>query len=127
MKSFIIGLFLLVSTSASANLFLPSCYNYSSGGDAVSFSYQACLNNNFRAIERAVEDRQFFQYCSNVGNQVSYFFVSCVQNNFRKTKQALRNRNLFLQRCTNFNPDTLDFSFTSCVNSNWRSVERAVR
>lgn len=116
-----------ITFTANANLYLPACYNYSNGGDAVSFSYQSCVNNNFRAIERAVDGNQFFQYCSNVGNQVSYFFVNCIQNNFRKAEMALRDRNLFLQRCSNFRPDTLDFSFTSCVNSNWRRVEQAIR
>ena len=123
----IVSFLLFVSLSANANLFLPSCYNYSNGNDAVSFIYQACVNNNFRAIDRAVEGSQFFQYCSNSGNQVSYFYLSCVQNNFRTADRALRDRNLFLQRCSNFIQDTLDFSFRNCLNSNWRKIERAVR
>lgn len=126
MKILILSL-LFVCTTANANLFLPACYNYSSGTDAVSYSYQSCVNNNFRAIDRATRGNTFFQYCSNLGNQVSYFFISCIQNNFREVERTLSDRNLFLQRCSNFRPDTLDFSFTSCVNSNWRSVERAFR
>lgn len=127
MKTLILSLLIFVSTSANAALFLPSCYNYSSGNDAVSFSYQSCVNNNFRAIDRALEGVQFFQYCSNMGDRVSYTFTSCVQSNFRAAERALRERNVYLQMCSNFNPNTLDYSFTSCVNSNWRSVERAVR
>lgn len=127
MKSLILSLLIFASSAANATLFLPSCYNYSSGNDAVSFSYQSCVNNNFRAIDRALDGAQFFRYCSNTGNQVSYFFTSCIQNNFRTAERALQSRGIFLQMCSNFNPNTLDYSFTSCVNSNWRTIERTVR
>lgn len=127
MKSILLTVFLVFSTTASANLFLPSCYNHIGGNDAVSFSYQSCVNNNFRAIERELEGSQFFQYCSNFGDDVSFSFISCVQRNFREVERALRPTNIFLNYCSNFSRDRLDFSFTSCVNSNWRSVERATR
>lgn len=126
MKSFIIGLSLLISTNLFANLILPSCYNSSSDRNAVSLSYQSCVNNSFRTIERAIDGDHFFQYCTNVGNKVSYFFLSCVRNNFRTVEQALSDRNLFLQGCSSSRQDTLSLSFTYCVNSNWRSIERTV-
>lgn len=127
MKSFLLTILFVVSTSANANLFLPSCYNHIGGTDAVSFSFQSCVNSNFRAIERELEGSQFFMYCSNIGSDVSYSFISCVQSNFRSVERALRPTNVFLNYCSNFSRDRLDFSFTSCVNSNWRSIERATR
>ncbi|MFT6069212.1 MAG: hypothetical protein ACJAT2_000311 [Bacteriovoracaceae bacterium] len=127
MKSLLLTVLFVFSFNANANLFLPSCYNHIGGTDAVSFSYQSCINSNFRAIERELEGNQFFSYCSNIGNDVSFSFISCVQRNFREVERALRPTNVFLNYCSNFTRDRLDFSFTSCVNSNWRSVERAVR
>ena len=127
MKSALVGLFLLLSSSVNANIFLPSCFNSIGGTSPVSYGYQSCINSNFRSIERAVEGSQFYSYCSNFGDEVSYSFTSCIQSNFRSVERALREHNIFLQSCYNFGRDRLDYSFTSCVNSNWRSVERALR
>ncbi len=127
MKSLLITLLLVLSANANADIFLSSCHNYANGRDAVGYSYQFCLNNNFRAIEREVEGNLFLSNCSNYGETVSFSFTSCVQRNFREIERALRATNVFLSYCSNFSRDSLDFSFTNCVNSNWRSVERALR
>lgn len=116
--------FVLVSTNAHA-IFLQSCYNHSFGNRAVSYSYQYCINSNFREIERNIDEPIFFSYCSNIGDRVNFSFISCINRNFNEIERKL-DQPVFLQHCTNFRPDTLDFSFESCVRRNFSEVERKI-
>jgi hypothetical protein len=118
----------LISLNANA-LYLQNCYNHTSGNQAVSYSYQSCVNRNFRTIEREVRRRGehvFLRNCSNIGNLVSYSFTSCINNNFRSVERVIR-KPIFLNMCTNFNPQRLGYSFESCVTSNNRNLERVLR
>jgi hypothetical protein len=124
----IIGL-TLFSLNANA-LYLQPCYNTAMRDQAVSYSYQSCINSNFRAVEREIRRNGgrnvFLQHCSNFGDRVDYFYTSCINRNFRSVERAIA-KPIFLGMCTNFNPDRLDFSFENCVRSNYRNIERAVR
>lgn len=116
--------FVLVSTSAHA-IFLQSCYNHTFGNDAVSFSYQSCINSNFREIERNIDEPIFLSYCSNIGDRVSFSFTSCINRNFSEVERKL-GQPIFLSHCTNFSQDRLDFSYESCVRRNFSEVERNI-
>lgn len=120
-----LGLFWL-SFSAHA-LFLQNCSNFASPNQPVSYFFTSCVNNNFNAIDRELEQPVFFNYCSNFGNRVDYFFVSCINSNFRTAENALRAQNIFLSHCSNFRDNELDYFFVSCVNRNFSEIERAVR
>lgn len=126
MKKLILALAITLTSFSANAIFLQNCHNTSWGNDAVSFSYQSCLNRNFREIERATPGSLFLQHCSNFGSQVSYFFESCVNNNFRSIERAIDNP-IFLSLCHNFSRDRLDFAFESCVNRNFSTVERELR
>lgn len=119
----LIALAIVLATSNAHAIFLQSCYNHTFGNEAVSFSYQSCLNSNFREIERNIDEPIFLQYCSNIGDRVSFSFTSCVNRNFREVERKL-DQPVFLQHCSNFRPDTLDFSYESCVRRNFSEVER---
>ncbi|MBT3586213.1 MAG: hypothetical protein HN509_15000 [Halobacteriovoraceae bacterium] len=126
MKTLLATAVMIFSFNANA-LFLNSCYNTTFGDEAVSYSYESCLNRNFREIEREVDEIMFLNRCSNFPrNMVSYSFTSCLTRNFREIERKLGN-SIFLNRCTSFRTDTLDFSFTSCVNRNFRTIERELR
>jgi len=126
MKKLILALAVML-TSLNANaIFLQSCHNNSYGDDAVSFSYQSCVNRNFREIEREIDEPVFLQHCSNYGDRVEYSFTSCINRNFRTIERKIKDP-IFLSLCSNFNPDRLDFSFESCVNRNYRNIERSLR
>jgi hypothetical protein len=124
MKKFFALFVAIISMNASALILFP-CYNYASPNNAVSYSYQSCINSNFNSIEREVNAPIFLQYCSNFGSGVDYSFTSCINNNFRSVERAL-SRPIFLSNCMNFSNTDLDFSFSSCVNNNFRSVERGI-
>lgn len=118
----------LFSLNANA-LYLQSCYNNTMGNQAVSYSYQSCINSNFRTVERELRNNggyMYLQHCSNIGDLVNYSFTSCINRNFREVERKIA-KPIFLGMCTNFNPETLDFSFENCVRSNYRNIERAVR
>ncbi len=117
-----IGLF---SLNANA-LFLRYCTNSTlNNDDAVSYSYQFCINNNFRTIERAVENRIFLQYCSNLGQGVDSSFIGCINRNFKEVQRELnRSKPLFLNHCFNSSFNQLNYSFETCVRSNYRNIER---
>jgi hypothetical protein len=116
--------FVLVSTNAHA-IFLQSCYNHTFGNDAVSFSYQSCINSNFREIERNIDEPIFLSYCSNIGDRVSFSFTSCINRNFSEVERKL-GQPIFLSHCTNFSQDRLDFSYESCVRRNFSEIERNI-
>ena len=120
MKNLIAAFALLFSLSASANVYLQQCYNYASPNQPVSFSFQSCLNRNFREIDRAAGT--FSQYCSNIGDTVSYSFTSCVRRNFSNVDYKYPQ--MYLQFCSNFGRDRMDYGYESCVNRNFRTVER---
>jgi hypothetical protein len=129
MKKLIILLGLsLFSLNANA-LYLQSCFNNSVGNQPVSYSYQSCINANFRSVERELSRNGgyiYLQHCSNIGDRVNYSFTSCINRNFRLVERKIF-KPIFLGMCTNFNPERLDLSFENCVRSNYRNVERAFR
>jgi hypothetical protein len=96
--------------------YLSPCYNYE---DRVSFSYQACINNNFSQV--ASEINSFPSYCVNYGDSPSYSFISCINNNFQDSARRLGS-GAYYPSCHNYG-DRLSFSFISCVNSNFRDLE----
>lgn len=108
---------IFLATAASA-AYLPPCYNYE---DKVSFSYQACINNNFREAGR--ELGIFPSYCANFGDTVNYSYLSCINNNFQ---DASRKLGAYYSSCYNYGDD-LDQGFISCVNSNFRNLEWDLR
>jgi hypothetical protein len=125
MKKFIALLtFVMISTNAHA-IFLRTCYNHTLGNDAVSYSYQSCINSNFREIERSLDEFIFLAHCSNFGDRVNYAFTSCINRNFNEIERQL-NQPVFLPYCSNFRPETLDFSFESCVRRNFYEIERQI-
>ncbi|MBT7611261.1 MAG: hypothetical protein HN576_15990 [Bacteriovoracaceae bacterium] len=129
MKKLIIAFGLtLFSLNANA-LYLQTCYNHTVGNQAVSYSYQSCINRNFRAIEREIRRTGnryvYLQNCSNFGDLVDYSFTTCINRNFRSVERVIR-KPIFLNMCTNFTPTRLDFSFENCVRSNNRNLERAL-
>lgn len=108
-------LFLALIASASQAIYLSPCYNYER--DRVSFSYQACVNNNFTQV--ATELRTYTSYCSNFGNTPNFSYISCINNNFYTVSRSL---NTYLQNCNNFG-DELSYSFISCVNNNFDKID----
>lgn len=118
----ILGLAFCVSAQA---VFMQSCFNNATGNDAVSYSYEACLNHNFREIERELPEF-YGQHCSNFPrDRVNYFFTSCINSNFRSADRLLQGA--FLMSCTNYNSDRLGYGFESCVNRNFREIEKALQ
>lgn len=104
----------MLLTSAASAAYMPPCYNYE---DKVSFSYQACINNNFREAGR--ELNIIPSYCANYGDTVNYSYLSCVNNNFH---QAGRILGAYYPSCYNYG-DKLDSSFVNCVNNNFRNMD----
>lgn len=126
MKKLILAMAISLTSFSANAIFLQQCFNHVSGNQAVSYSYQSCINRNFREIERNIETPVFLQHCSNYGTRVDYFFTSCINRNFKEIEREI-NEPIFLNFCTNFTPDRLDFSYTSCVNRNYRALERVLR
>ncbi|MCP4912974.1 MAG: hypothetical protein GY909_07635 [Oligoflexia bacterium] len=126
----VLSVFALTSTAHSyeqdnqeANdkmIFLSHCSNY---GQGVSFAFQSCVNRNFDAIKRELNN-SFYMYCSNIGSDVSFSYTSCIRNNFNTVERDLQN-GVYLQYCSNFGRE-LDYFYISCVNSNFRSIERYI-
>lgn len=105
-------------------LFIQQCHN--SGAtqfNPVSFSFQSCINRNFREIEYYLDTRFFFQQCHNFGTGVSFAYINCINRNFSEARRAVGGP-IFLPRCSNFRSDMLEWQFMSCVNQNFRYVER---
>lgn len=108
-------LLLALAASASQAIYLSPCQNYERG--RVSFSYQACVNNNFSQI--STELRTYPSYCSNFGDKPNYSYISCINSNFYSVSRQL---NTYLPNCNNFG-DELSYSFISCVNSNFDRID----
>lgn len=108
----------LVSTFASARVFLPSCHNYTQN---VSYSYVSCVNRNFSEISRELTGA-FITSCYNYGDDVSFSFTSCIDRNLRSAAYEL---DVIAPYCTNFGT-TLSHSYQYCVNNAMRALERAL-
>lgn len=120
MKAIILALTSLFVVEAQA-VFLNHCSNFLFQDQAVSYSYESCVNRNFQTVERELENKVYMQYCSNFGDEVQYSYTSCINRNFRNIEREL---NVFLSFCSNFSRDELDYSFQSCVNRNFREISR---
>ena len=111
---------LTILSSQAHAIYLSHCHNFTSSHQAVSYSYESCVNRNFREIEREFDNKVYLSHCMNFGDKVSYSFTSCINRNFRTVEIEMNN---LLSHCTNFNDEELSYSFQSCVNRNYREVE----
>lgn len=119
---------LLTSSSIFANseekrVYPQYCSNYSSGNQAVSYSYSSCVNNNFHAFGREL-DGMYLSYCSNFGDDVSFSYINCINSNFSTLSRELDIP--YLGYCNNFRNDELSYSFQSCVVRNNDTVARYI-
>jgi len=122
MKKLILALALVFSGAVSANIYLENCSAFSTPMDPVPYSFQSCINRNFRKVDRALNT--FSSFCSNIGGGVSYSFTACVQRNFSSVDLKLPA--MYLEYCSNFSRDRLDFSYVSCINRNYRKIATAL-
>lgn len=119
MKKLLLIISILYSQFSFA--YLQYCSNF---GDGVSYSYQSCVNSNFRTIEREFADENLFlQYCTNFGDEVQFAFITCIQSNFRAIDRVIDQA---LMYCSNFDRTRLGYSFVSCSNGNFSTIERAI-
>ena len=103
------------------SFYLPACHN--TGG--VTSTFENCINQNFRSIERELGFSVHLFYCSNTGSSgVSTAFESCINRNFQDIDRLFE-YSLYLTFCRNFGND-VSYSFESCINGNFWKVERAV-
>lgn len=119
-------LFLGFSVSIQASedkAYVSHCSNFTSGNQAVSYSFSSCVNNNFNSLGRDFESPVYTSYCSNFGNSVSYSFISCINNNFSTLARAL-DRSIYISHCGNYSSDELSYSFVSCANNNFRRINQ---
>ena len=109
---------ILISSSVFASPFIQHCSNTGSSG--VSFSFEGCINNNFREIDREFGYMLHLRFCDNIGDHVSSIFINCINDNFREIDREF-NYTLYLSHCYNFG-DNLSYSFENCVNRNFRDI-----
>ena len=120
MKSFLGIIFVFLLSSSVQAIYLSPCYNY---GDQVSFSFESCINRNFRDIDHALDRRVWPQHCFASQGRADFSFVSCINRNFRYVENVLGR--IYLEHCYNSN-EQVTFGFESCVNRNFRSIEREI-
>ncbi len=114
------------SLMAEDKVYLSNCYNYISDNDPVSFSYESCVNRNFRTSGREMNGL-YLSTCINFDrNEVSSSFTYCINSNFSSIALNLKDRP-YLLNCYNFSPKRLDISFINCVNRNFKIVGRALK
>jgi len=122
MKKLIMTLLLMMISYAAHGLYLQTCYNNGFAGNAVSFSYQNCVNQNFSQLKREIPN-SFISYCRNSGALVDYFYTNCIADNFRALERQLSGP-LYLRYCTNSNSETLGYFYRACVKDNFSSLQR---
>ncbi|MAE59552.1 MAG: hypothetical protein CME69_11760 [Halobacteriovorax sp.] len=98
-----------------------SCFNNSPTG-GVGFSYENCVNRNFREIRYQLNLR--LDTCTNWGTQVNPSYPYCIDRNFREIRREFPS--YFMRSCTNYGPN-LSWFFQNCVNDNFRTAERIIR
>ena len=107
------ALFLSINLSAEEESYYSSCY----GVDTSPFSFESCVNGNFRTANR--DFNTYVRSCySPDRNPFSY--ESCVNGNFRTLSTKVSG---YLSHC--YGVDSSPFSFESCVNRNFRELQRA--
>jgi len=122
MKKLLVIVTILISINSQA-LFLNYCMNT---GNQYSSSFGFCINDNFRSIEREIDELIYLSNCDNyMSDGISSSFEFCINQNFRSIERALDYK-LFLSYCYNSDQDLVDYFFVSCVNNNFRSIEREI-
>ncbi len=109
----------IVALSSQA-ISLENCRNYTQTG-GVSFSYESCVNRNFREISYELDLNLY--HCTNYSNQVDPSFTSCINRNFQNVRRTA-NR-LFLMNCYNYGT-TLNYYFVSCTNRNFEEIQKYI-
>ena len=118
MKHIVTFLFFSLSTFATT---IMNCHNHAPRG-GVSFSYENCVNRNFRQINWELELPH--NHCVNYGNTVNPNFTYCIERNFERIEREIDS--FYLRWCQNYGP-TLSYIFQSCVNDNFRKIDRALK
>ncbi len=118
MKHLVISILMASSVHAIPIL---SCFN-NSPTRGVSFSYENCVNRNFREVRWKL--RLNLNNCTNYSNQVDPSYIYCIERNFDIVDRALSNT--YLRSCSNYGAK-LSYFFQSCVNDNFRKIERIIR
>lgn len=115
----------LIISVSSVYASVTTCYNYPSAQRPVSFSYETCLNKNFRDLAERLDYANYMRRCSNYsGRRVSYGFTACINNNFRELASEFDD--LYLSSCYNSGTDELSYGFKSCVRRNIEILDRGI-
>lgn len=118
MKHLVMSLIIASSVQAAP---IMNCFNSSPTG-GVGFSYENCVNRNFREIRWKL--RLNLNNCVNYSTKVDPSYIYCIERNFDRVDRALTNT--YLRRCSNYGPN-LSYFFQNCVNDNFMKIDRIIR
>jgi hypothetical protein len=111
---------LVLLLTLSAKSFAGKLTECNSLSDNLTFSYKACINNNFKTVaDKFHLDRTT---CGVWTNDVDYVFQNCVNENFDEAKKKL---GVSLDSCHNYDKD-LAWYYKACINKNFQSVQAAM-
>ena len=123
-KILLLALILTVYSQTASAIHLRHCHN---PGQKFSRIFEHCVNDNFRTIEREIDNSIFLSSCHNGINNdgISYMFENCINRNFRKIKDSL-NTNVFINSCYNHDMNRVRLGYVSCINNNFYAIGRAI-